>query len=99
MIGGEFLQFLQRFGSGDGIRKWKGTLVVGEGLVLVAQGQVGQATVKIETRLLLALNGGGVAFNNGGVVFAGEGELAQAGVGVGMGGPPISSPQTQISST
>jgi len=82
--GGEFLQLLQRIGGGGGIRQREGGLVIGAGRLWLAQGQAGQAAVKVEIRLLLALEGGGVVLDSGGVILAGETELAQAGAGVGM---------------
>ena len=84
MIGGEFVQFLARFGDGDGVCERDSNLIVGQGFVLMAQGQVGQTTTEVEIRLWLLINSGAVVFHGGGVFFAGESELAQAGVGVGM---------------
>ena len=50
MINGEFVQFLESLGDGDGIHERDSSLIVSEGLVLLAQGQMGQTTFNKDVR-------------------------------------------------
>ena len=86
MIGGEVIQFPECFSKGDGICQRDGRLIVGKGLIRLTQSQVRQATVEVETRFWLALNGDGVVFNSSGIIAEGKGKLAQASISIGMVG-------------
>jgi len=50
VVNGEFVQFLESLGDGDGIHERDSSLIVSEGLVLLAQGQMGQTTFNKDVR-------------------------------------------------